>query len=69
MAGRESTHREEDLYKLAYRVSPHPDKDLTRNDEVRPSAGLAKATTYWESLSLQISFMTVIAGIRLLWKF
>ena len=38
MEGRESTHREEDLYKLAYRVSPHPDRDQGRNDEVRPSA-------------------------------
>jgi hypothetical protein len=38
MEGKESTHREEDLYKLAYRVSPHPDRDQERNDEVRPSA-------------------------------
>jgi hypothetical protein len=38
MEGRVSTHREEDLYKLAYRVSPHPDEDQGRNDEVRPSA-------------------------------
>ena len=37
MKGRESTQREEDLYKLAYRVSPSPDRDQGRNDEVRPS--------------------------------
>ena len=37
MEGRESSHREEDLYKLAYRVSPSPDRDQGRNDEVRPS--------------------------------
>jgi hypothetical protein len=36
MEGKESTHREEDLYKLAYRVSPSPDRDHGRNDEVRP---------------------------------
>jgi hypothetical protein len=36
--GKVSTHREEDLYKLAYRVSPSPDRDQGRNDEVRPSA-------------------------------
>jgi hypothetical protein len=38
MEGKVSTHREEDLYKLAYRVSPRPDRDQGRNDEVRPSA-------------------------------
>ena len=35
MEGKESTHREEDLYKLA---SPSPDRDQGGNDEVRPSA-------------------------------
>lgn len=38
MEGRVTTHREVDLCKLAYRVSPHPDRDQRRNDEVRPSA-------------------------------
>ena len=38
MEGKVSTHREEDLYKLAYRVSPSPDRDQGSNDEVRPSA-------------------------------
>ena len=37
MEGRVTTHREDDLYKLAYRVSPSPDRDQERNDEVRPS--------------------------------
>ena len=35
--GRVSTHREEDLYRLAYRVSPSHDRDLGTNDEARPS--------------------------------
>jgi hypothetical protein len=38
MEGKVSTHREEDLYKLAYRVSPNPDRGQGRNDEVQPSA-------------------------------
>ena len=37
MEGKVSTHREEDLYKLAYRVSPHPDRDQGRNNEGRPA--------------------------------
>ena len=36
MEGKVSTHREEDLYKLAYRVTPSPDRDQGRNDEARP---------------------------------
>jgi hypothetical protein len=38
MEGRVTTHREADLYKLAYRGSPRPDGDQGSNDEVRPSA-------------------------------
>jgi len=37
MEGRVTTDREADLYKLAYRVSPHPDRDQGSNDEARPS--------------------------------
>ena len=37
LEGRVTTHREADLYKLAYRVFPRPDGDQGRNDEVRPS--------------------------------
>ena len=36
MEGKVSTHREEDLYKLAYQVTPSPDRDQGRNDEARP---------------------------------
>jgi hypothetical protein len=35
MEGKVTTHREEDLCKLAYRGSPHPDRDQGRNDEER----------------------------------
>jgi hypothetical protein len=37
MEGRVTTHRDADLYKLAYRVSPHPDRDQGSNDKARPS--------------------------------
>jgi len=37
MEGKVTTHREADLCKLAYRVSPSPDREQGRSDEVRPS--------------------------------
>ena len=37
MEGRVTTHREDDLYKLSYRVTPSPVRDQARNDELLPS--------------------------------